>query len=376
MAESRRRSERICCSGYCPGWQVKAGQSAEKGSVSIWFVRKALEALLRRGLDATTALNQAGISPALLPFDQSRVSPSSFAALWLAIAATLDDEFFGLDSRRMKVGSFATLCRLAVGSRSLREALRASVRFFGVLLDDTSLGVTLNESDRVQVTLHTRSGDGSSSVADPVFAHETLLIMLYGVLCWVIGRRIPIESASFNYPRPPWWREYLHMYSTNLAFDAAATGIVFNATYLDARVVQSQQTVHDFLQQAPYSIILKYKNPASLSARIRRHLRGLEPERWPTADVLAKDLRVAPSTLYRKLEAEGATYQQIKDALRRDDAIALLSHSGSSIADIAIQLGFAEASSFQRAFRQWTGVRPGEYRRSALIGAPHLRDDA
>ena len=50
------------------------------------------------------------------------------------------------------------------------------------------------------------------------------------------------------------------------------------------------------------------------------------------------------------------------DDLRRDLAISLLGETQLSIVDIASELGFAESSAFHRAFKKWTGARPGEYR--------------
>jgi AraC-like DNA-binding protein len=72
----------------------------------------------------------------------------------------------------------------------------------------------------------------------------------------------------------------------------------------------------------------------------------------------------------RRLHEEGATYQGIKDQLRRDLAIGYLSHSDRSVMDIALELGFSERSAFHRAFRKWTGASPGEFRRR---GAGFLR---
>ena len=59
---------------------------------------------------------------------------------------------------------------------------------------------------------------------------------------------------------------------------------------------------------------------------------------------------------------EGAGFQQIKDELRRDAAIEYLLHTPLPLLDIANRVGFSEASTFHRAFKQWTGVAPGEYR--------------
>jgi AraC-like DNA-binding protein len=62
------------------------------------------------------------------------------------------------------------------------------------------------------------------------------------------------------------------------------------------------------------------------------------------------------------MRAEGTSYQQIKDGIRRDMSIELLADTRRSVADIAGQVGFNDASSFSRAFKEWTGVPPAAYR--------------
>ena len=83
----------------------------------------------------------------------------------------------------------------------------------------------------------------------------------------------------------------------------------------------------------------------------------------PDFDTLAAELNMTAVTLRRRLREEGASYQEIKDQLRRDLAISYLSHSRRSVVDIALELGFSERSAFHRAFRKWTGASPGEFRR-------------
>ena len=95
---------------------------------------------------------------------------------------------------------------------------------------------------------------------------------------------------------------------------------------------------------------------------MRRKLRGVGGADWPLLDDMAEAFHVAPTTLRRRLESEGTSYQGIKDQLRRDAAIHHLCHSTLGIAEIAYRLGFREPSAFHRAFKKWTGAQPGEYR--------------
>jgi AraC-like DNA-binding protein len=333
----------------------------EKDTVSVAFVLAALARLDDAG--RARALAAAGIPAELLRTPQSRVTADAFAALWLAVARELDDEFFGLDRRRMKSGSFRLLCRSLLPAADLGQALKRVLRGFQVLLDD------------VAGELHVRGGEAvvavRSRVVDPDahrFACETFLVLVHGLMCWLAGRRIPLRWAHFDYARPAHAREYLLMYSPQLAFDAAETAVAFDAALLGAPVVQDERSLKVFLAAAPRSVFLKYRNEEGSAARVRRRLKPCVETGagWPRLEAVAAELHVSANTLRRRLAAEGASYQGLKDALRRDAAIHLLTGGGLSVEAIAARLGYEDASAFHRAFRKWLGMQPGEYRARAI----------
>jgi len=360
---------------------------AEPGTIAIHFVVAALEGVRARGLDAEALLEKVGLSASLLQVPQARVSAKHYGELWRLVALTLDDEFFGQDSRRMKSGSFAMLVHSVLGCKTLHSALERSLRFYGLILDDITGSLMRGgpvEGRRVPAEPTQGSADAAHGTAEAMlrpseatvilrerrtaaaprtFAHEVLLMLVHGLACWLVGRRIPILRAHFSYPEPAHAAEYRLMYCTDLSFDMPTTRIVFEADHLDLPVVQNERSVKEFLRTAPENILVKYKNGSSMSARIRRRLRQLLPGEVPDFEALAAELNMTTATLRRRLHEEGASYQGIKDQLRRDLAISYLSHSGRSVMDIALELGFSERSAFHRAFRKWTGASPGEFRR-------------
>jgi AraC-like DNA-binding protein len=196
-------------------------------------------------------------------------------------------------------------------------------------------------------------------------------------MCWLARRRIPLGLAEFAHPRPPYAQEYTVMYSQRLRFDAERTAIRFDARLLSSPVVQDEESLKKFLRTAPQSVFLKYKNEDGWTARVRRRLRGsIGQAGWPRLEGVAREFRVAPTTLRRRLEAEGTSYQAIKDDLRRDAAVHHLCGTRLSVAEIAATLGFQETSAFHRAFKRWSGVQPGEYRRRQAALDPRRPDDA
>ena len=65
-----------------------------------------------------------------------------------------------------------------------------------------------------------------------------------------------------------------------------------------------------------------------------------------------------PVQVRHQLKEEGASLQQLKDAVRRDLAMDLLLRTQRHIKQIAGEVGFQNEKSFMRAFKGWTGVTP------------------
>ena len=67
-------------------------------------------------------------------------------------------------------------------------------------------------------------------------------------------------------------------------------------------------------------------------------------------------------TFQRRLKDHNSNFSDIVDKARVFQASSLLKGSNLKLIDIALSLGYSDASNFTRAFRRWTGVSPKEYR--------------
>jgi AraC-like DNA-binding protein len=105
-------------------------------------------------------------------------------------------------------------------------------------------------------------------------------------------------------------------------------------------------------------------NPRSheLAPRVAAHLREHLPDD-AIADRVARALHMSARTLQRRLEAEGTSFTEVLDGTREELARALLLEDSLSLGEIGYRIGFADLASFSRAFRRWTGVPPGQFRR-------------
>ncbi len=101
--------------------------------------------------------------------------------------------------------------------------------------------------------------------------------------------------------------------------------------------------------------------PSPFRNELERRLEPLLASGTIGIDRVARDLGYSRQTLYRRLKAEGITYEQLLDGLRRRIALRFMGE-GLSVKDAAYRLGFSDPAAFSRAFKRWTGKSPSDMR--------------
>ncbi|MFL1495400.1 AraC family transcriptional regulator [Pseudomonas antarctica] len=327
---------------------------SEKDTISIHLVREALLQSCAPGAATVEALSKVGIVPALLEQPDARVPATAYARLWRLLARRRDDEFFGMDPRKLKSGSLAFLCGAAMAQPSLGASVETGLGFLSLMLEQMPAQLVRQQSLAEIVLLEPEP--------KRAFTYFTYWMIVHGVACWLAGRRIPILAIELRCPQPDFYDDYRVMFSDNLRFDRPRTRMIFSADCLDLPIKRSPEELKRFLAYAPANILVKYRDPDSLATRIKNDLRQMPADSWPETDGLAASLCISASTLRRRLADEGQTYQGLKDSVRKELAIVWLAEPQVSFTEIAARLGFADASSFYKAFRKWSGSNPGHYR--------------
>jgi AraC-like DNA-binding protein len=333
--------------------------NAERRMIRPSFVEEALDCLRRKGLPVAPVLAAAGLAePVTEP-----VSAEVYGRVWLAVAEAVQDEYFGLGGRAMRPGSFVLLCRAVLHSANLEQALRRALRFLAVLLDDPRGELVLTDG-LAQVVLH------DASEARSAFAYRTYWIILHGIICWLVGRRVPLRLVDFRCPEPPGVADYRLFFGAPVGFSRPHSRIAFDDLYLALPVIRDEAALKPFLRAAPANLLVRYRYDAGLTANIRAKLREIPANDWPDFDEMARLLRLSPSTLRHRLRQEGQSWNGLRDEIRRDLAVAALTGTRRGVAEIAAALGFAEPSAFHRAFRKWTSKSPGAFRREMSALGP------
>lgn len=320
------------------------------------FVNAVLLGYRKYRRDPAGALREAQIGPALLNDPNACVTASQFEVLCSVAMQELDDEALGWFSRRLPWGSYGLLARASLTSPSLGTALKRWCRHHRLLTDDILLTLTVSD-DIATIEIEERRRLG----AFREFCLVTILRYVHGYACWLIDSRIPLSETDFPFERPAHGDIHSLLFPGPVRFAQRRARMHFAAQYLMLPPRRDERAVNTMLQNALQLAVLQYRRDRLLASRART-LMSSSPSERHTAAALANALNVSVRTLHRQLEEEGVSLQALKDAVRREHAIEQLCRTSHPIKQIALSIGFASEKTFARAFRQWTGESPSDYR--------------
>ncbi len=344
----------------------------EKSTVSPAFVHGMLAGMQRQGRDSLALLAHCGID---LADTATRIPLARYAELYNQVNQALDDEAFGLFSQPMRCGSFEFLCRACLSAPTLAEALARAGRFLRLVLPDLAVSVRRQRGQAELVISERRPLAQQCDDPGRVFAFEWLLRLLHGLACWLAGRGLALDHVLFPYRRPAHVDDYALIFTADSRFAPtlpASLGTLvarLQGNLLDVPIRRDEAALQRFLEGAPGKISMLYRRDREMVIRVRDQLRAAMPA-TPSQQEIAERLHLSSRTLHRRLAEEGSSFRAIRDALRRDLALAWLAKSEVPIAQVAADLGYAEPSAFYRAFIEWTGMAPAHYRRQWAQASP------
>ncbi len=327
-------------------------------SISVYFARAVLKHAVSAGVDPIALLRSNRISPRLLLEDGARISVERFADLQVNTMLAMQDEALGYAGRRMPIGCWSMMCHAVIGSETLGQALARYCRFYQ-LFEFGVHPLFLADGDSAEISIV--NVDDPQRI-DPYMA-ELILFNVHRFGSWLVQQHLPLQEVRLGYPAAAPLIDYRAMFLANpVSFEQQDTALRLSPGLLDSRVVQNEQSLRHFLRHPVLIMLTQNYARNSWTSRVRdivRHNLAQVPE----LNAVAAQMDVHPQTLRRRLSAEGTTFKEIKNQIRRDTALYFLGKQGLSIEEIAHRAGFSESSAFIRAFKGWTGVTPYTYRK-------------
>lgn len=338
--------------------------SRSGGRVAGPYLQPLIEAAAARGVNERALEKAAGLpAQSLTPLPES-LAAADYVRLLDVGAQLADDPHFGLHvGERVKLGTYNVYGLILLSCRDVGQALQQTLRFEGLAHD---LGRSaLSVADGVaEYRWHSTFPHATRHLAESVFAG----IQVFGN--WLAGQALPPGRVSFAHAAPQDDSEYRRVFGADVHFNAEAHAAQFDAALLAWPVPNADVSLYPVLQQHAERLLrekLRAEKEGGIVAQVRATIvKNLEQDRV-RLPLIAEELRITPRTLQRKLSDAGINFQQLLDQTRHELALDYLKQRKLGIAEIAFLLGYQEQSSFNHAFKDWTGMNPGAYREQAAI---------
>ncbi|WP_410209556.1 AraC family transcriptional regulator [Aquirhabdus sp.] len=336
--------------------KIKKQQREE--SASTFFVQALLDYLRGIGVNLSEMFE-----PTLL----SRMSTHGTRvpiSLWLmmferAIALTNDPNLALKVAEQIQPKYLGMFGFAAMSSQSLRDIFILLMRYEQII-DDVNLTKLIENGNRAEVHWYPVYQPTS-----PIFMQQSLVSMVI-FSRWLTSNPSLQFDAYFSFKQPEQIDIYQRIFGGQIFFDAEVTKLVFDHSLLNLPISHYDLETHKLLV-AQVEKSLQAINQPSFLQKLHEYLSTHLANNLISIEQSAHALGMSSRTMQYALHSSGITYRHVLDQVRREYAEHYLSNTNFSLSEIAFLLGYSEQSPFQSAFKRWTGVSPGEFRKKAQM---------
>ena len=338
-----------------PGREPELGRNA---TVSSEYLRLLTSAAESRGLDVGPILSASGIDRAILGRRGARVGARAVADVWKRTAVRLGDPLFGLTvADAIPMGAMSLMDYLVMSSADVGDALSRVTRYAPLMSD----------AERLTLTVHGHEARFRCHSKNEV-PHVTEMII--GIFLQrareLFGASWSVKAISFTHAPLGPRATYDRVCQAPVQFERPFTEAVFARELLAVPMAGADPRMSAiFTREADAALATLAAAPAAPSFvdTVKRVLEDGLHARDLTLTRLADHLGISARTLQRRLRIAGVTHRGLVRDVREDVANRSLA-TRASHGQIARTLGYSGAGAFQRAFKRWSGMTPGQHRRT------------
>lgn len=314
------------------------------------------------GVLPADVLRRAGLPAGLFEQSKPLVTTEEFFALYHAIQEVSVEPAIGLKlGSEERVERYSPTAIAALYSRSFGDALEKIARYKRLTCPEEIRIAKRGKECAVEFAWVLAEQEEPGTLVDTCFA-------------WIVtvGRRGTGRNVSplrVEMARPEAHRRiYEKHFGCAVKFDARENRLVFRAEDIAQPFVTHNPDLLDLIAPQLEAELTRQTADQSLNEQVKGILKKYLAGQRPRLEDVARELRVSARTLQRRLLAEEITFQSLVEEARREMAQHYLLESSLELNETAYLLGYEDPNSFIRAFHQWEGTSPGEWR-TARAGA-------
>ena len=248
-------------------------------------------------------------------------------------------------------------------SPDVGAALDCLVRFQRSQVVGAEIALLVDQSKTVlSYEIHDRATRGTEHIEDAVLA---ALCNIMRTLCGAHWK--PVE-VRFTHRKPASTEPFSQFFKCPVVFSAEQSALVFSSNWLSSLLDKHDADLLKLLRKQLEAYAPQYAD--DFVGHVRSLLRMAVLSGNARTENLAKQLSIHVRTMNRRLLAAGTSFQKLLDQTRFELARRMLKNSRLTVCQIADSLGYADSRAFTRAFRRWSGVSPGQWRKRLREGSP------
>lgn len=247
---------------------------------------------------------------------------------------------------------------LGLSCQNLGEALQRFERYHRLAYDCNDLQINIKDN-LVEISWGINAGKPGQLV------DETAIALFKNIAEQLIQPlALTLNHVEFVNPQPVHTRIYEQYFGCPVSFNAARTRIGFPVTLLAAPVNRADQTLQQLLENQAAALLHELPEHDDFDQQLQLYMTQAVQQGSICIDDIAQRMGLSARGLQRQLVKRNYSFQQRLAQVRETLAKQYLLDSKLSLIDIALLLAYSEQSAFQRAFKQWTGQTPHQWRSS------------
>ena len=315
-----------------------------------------LECLADYGVDKEIITQKTGIDSVIMDDPDIRIPLRQYLDLWKLTVETTGDPSLAIhlrDKYGQKITHF--VIHIIINSNTVIEALDNWKRYFNLICEVNVVEYEIGENLEI---IHSIASPEYQNIWMP--EHSLSSIMKYGK--HFLGQHFSPLKVLFQHAGPGNQGSYQKVFNCPVLFNQPKNAIVLPLQVLDYKVDRSDPHLQAYLKKQAEEIIQNRSQDHSTINRVQEIILAHIGSGRLDADFVSGLMGLSRSAVHRKLKQEGTTFNKLLQETRQLLAGSYL-NLGMNSAQIAFLLGYAEPSSFQHAFKRWTGLNPGEFRK-------------
>ncbi|MFP3891083.1 MAG: AraC family transcriptional regulator [Ralstonia sp.] len=172
----------------------------------------------------------------------------------------------------------------------------------------------------------------------------------------VTGSDFELAAFDLTYAAEPGGKS--QVLGAKVRYGQRANAITFAHAQLERPLPQAHAVTAAMCERMCAELLARRRTRLDIASFLNEYLATHTFDRPPQLKDIAALLNTSERTLKRRLQAEGACFRDLSNAVRKARAQALIAEGRLSMKEIAQDLGFSDLSSFSQAYKRWTGTAP------------------